>query len=179
MTGMDVQSNLASLKAIPWTPPGGAQPERIEDIEARWGVTLPGGLKALLQAQPLPIAFDAMIRFVPAAANPWAGRDGKLGLDLLYGAVGGDYGLNRINETFLDNIPGHCFVIGASGGGNQICLDRKTGALLFWDHEALTDAESLFRIADGFDAFVALLEAEEDAALDTSGIVESESWLDF
>jgi hypothetical protein len=84
----------------------------------------------------------------------------------LAGDDGKNYGLNESIEMFNDRFPiKEVLVMADDPGGNQFLIGvspERHGIIYFWDHEAWDDeAENclpeLIKIADSFDAFIAVL----------------------
>jgi hypothetical protein len=50
---------------------------------------------------------------------------------------------------------------------------------VFWDHEAVSDHESITLVADSFDAFVELLRRGPNSISAPKGVIESKAFLDI
>ncbi|WP_457242435.1 SMI1/KNR4 family protein [Pseudomonas chlororaphis] len=80
------------------------------------------------------------------------------------------------NKMYSNQINGEFYTFGESGGGDQFCVNKKTGEVYYWYHEAKDDASSLFLIAPSFiDFFEHLVpdNDENDSKDDDNGIVSA------
>lgn len=79
-------------------------------------------------------------------------------------------------RAVIDDIAAHAYPIAQSAGGNYVLLDQGDGgAIYFWDHEI---EGGTYRIADGLDAFLDLLEPFDVSAIKlVPGQVKS-AWID-
>ncbi|GAA4805545.1 SMI1/KNR4 family protein [Lysobacter hankyongensis] len=150
------------------------QTERDLDIE------LPQSLRQILLQYAAPVVFAHGARFRPDTLCGVEGRDGHLTLLTLYGPGAGDSGLLAMNRMYSDQVPPLMAVIGESPGGNQLCIERTSGRIYFWNHEAEHDEAALTAVAESFDAFRERLVADEGISEGTTPkIDESKSFLDF
>lgn len=174
---MDVIKKLAELHAEPMASADGVAVRTVDDVERALGFALPDTLKTALSKVSGAIAFDATVLFKPMESSGWEDKDGSLDLNVIYGLAEDDWSLTKMNDTYAGRIPANCIAIGESSGGNQICLEADTNKVVFWDHEAATDG--VFLISNSFDEFLESLYLGDDSLGDSSGIIESESYLDF
>jgi hypothetical protein len=152
----------------------------LEATERELSVSLPGELREVLVSFGAAVVFEKGAMFKPNQPTSMEDSEGLLSLDVLYGVASGDHGLRKQNATFRDQIGPALVAIGDAGGGDQVCLEKTSGRILFWYHEANTDEESLFEIAPDFVSFMQRLEPESDDSESAyRHIVKSESYLDF
>lgn len=158
------------------TSPG----EDVERIQRGLSFKLPAALCDLLMRIKGAVVFDKALGFTSSEPNPWQDKDGKNEIVLFYGIAPDENGLLEKNDTYRDQKPIVFIAISECSGGNLIGLNRNTGQVLFLDHEALSESESIFLVANTFDEFVEQIEL----ATDTSNkigqkIVQGDSYLDF
>ena len=139
---------------------------------------LPDSYRMILKTIRGGVAFDLGARFKSDEPSPLADEQGFLGLEILYGPGDGRFGIERYVTRYEDELPPSLVPIGASFGGNLVCIDSKTGAIFFWHHESLR-GEGTWRVAPSFDEFLDRLEPEEPGIGPTDGVIESETFLDF
>jgi hypothetical protein len=79
-------------------------------------------------------------------------------------------------RRYIDVIAPRAYPIASSAGGNYVVLDQgQGGAIFFWDHEV---EGGLYRIADGFDAFLEMIEPFDASTITPApGQVQS-AWID-
>lgn len=175
---MDVLKKLASLRPIPIEPGRLVSDDDMTLVERTLDIVFPDSLKAALAAYTGGIQFEAEVLFKPLKPSGWEGSEGELDLNVIYGVPDNDRGLISVNEMLAHQLPSNLVAIGESSGGNQVCIERQSGAITFWDHEARPDDESEFPVSDTFDSFVEHLYVGADDPIDTTGI-RSTSFLDF
>lgn len=174
---MNVLEKLAELQARPRDIQGTKDAAAIEDVERSLKATLPEGLRSALTRFSHAIDFNTVVLFKPIECSGWEDRDGALDLLALYGLNADDWSILEMNETYAGRLPANCIAIGESSGGNQICLERGTDRVYFWDHESSSIGRYL--IANSFDDFVDSLYEGDNSIEGPSGIIEGESYLDF
>lgn len=176
---MDILKHLAALgaKSSPVDPQVAICP--VETVEARLSISLPPALKVILDHYKNSITFEKEMLFRPIASSGWEGSDGALDLITIYGLSYDDQGLLKQNSVYESQVPPSCIVFAESSGGNQICLDRHSGQVLFWDHETDGHNDPVSLISSSFDDFIAQLYAGDDTIGSLDGIIASKSYLDF
>jgi SMI1-KNR4 cell-wall len=176
---MDILKHLTTLgaKSRPIAPEGAAY--TIETVEDRLLISLPSALKEILARYGSGIIFEKGVLFRPITSSGWEGSDGALDVIAIYGLSYDEQGLLKQNSIYESQVPPSCIVFAESSGGNQICLDRDSGHVLFWDHEADGRDDPISLISSSFDSFIAQLYAGEDTLGSLDGIVASKSFLDF
>lgn len=155
--------------------------ERMAVIKKSLSIEFPRALEAILLALRGAIVFDKGAIFTSDERSPVDDSHGKQGLGVLYGIEDDRNGLLACNEMYADQLPRNLITIGETPGGNQVCLERGSGRILFWHHEALTDDSALFQIALTFDDFIARLEPQESngPVAPPKGVIPSKTWFDF
>jgi hypothetical protein len=176
---MDVLGHLEALGAKPWIIDQDAVIERTSEIEAALQVVLPSSYSRVLEKYGTSITFDNEVLFKPEELSGWEGKDGTLDLVGLYGLARDDRGLSTANAAYGSQIPSTCIVIGESSGGNQLCLDRQSLGILFWDHEAESEGRSTYLVSNSFEDFINRLQRGDNQVGSTEGIIADESFLDF
>lgn len=158
-----------------------AQPDLdLLETERELDIELPESLREILLQYGAPVVFANGARFRPDSLCGLEGRDGYLTLLTLYGPGAGDSGLLAMNRSYSDQIPPLMAVIGELPGGNQLCFERTSGRIYFWNHEAEHDEVSLTAVSESFGAFRGRLVADESFSEGTAlKIDESKSFLDF
>lgn len=139
---------------LAWTSDEAPLPERvITAAEMILDRTLPASYKALVKAHPGG-------RPAADAGEGWLACVGQLisldprRVDNVFATIG------DLNAD--EQIPDAVVPVITDGGGNMICLDYRAGAepaVVYWQHD-LDGEEAFVPIADSFDAFLAILEAE-------------------
>lgn len=152
----------------------------LAETERALDLALPGALRDLLSAYGGALLFDNGARFRPDHPSGREGRDGCLSLVSLYGPGDDDNGLRAMNRNYERQVPPMMAVIGDAPGGDQVCLERSSGQIYLWLHDAEDDEASLSPVAPGFEEFVSRLHPEETSPAPSGlKIVEGESFLDF
>jgi hypothetical protein len=147
------------------------------DIEEKLNYKFPSSYRDFLIEMKGSIMFNNGAIYKPIVNSPVDDRDGNQSLDILYGLTGHS-NLVEINNMYSDQIPDEYVAIGGSSGGNLICLNKNDEQIYFWHHEALYDDEMFFKIANNIDEFINGLK-KDDSEVNLTGVIESESFLDF
>ncbi|MFO1079345.1 MAG: SMI1/KNR4 family protein [Reyranellaceae bacterium] len=136
---------------------------RIEIIEKRLGVTLPGPYKDfLLQyngGRPKPMFFPIrdFARGTSGAVHYFFDIDGSMD----------GYNLDWTFEIFKGRVPKGFFPIAGDEAGNLICLayeGDRLGEVYFWDHDEEGDprtARNVYFVASSFEEFLESLHDED------------------
>lgn len=175
----DIFERFAALKASPWITDDLADSEALASVEERLGIALPPALKAVLEHYGAAITFGTEVHFRPDTPSGWEDKEGSLSISTLYGIRNDDWSIVKRNVDYDDQVPENCIVIGESPGGNQICIDRDSGSILFWDHESNVQEASSSIISESFDSFIERLYPVDDAARLPTGVITSKSYLNF
>ncbi|WP_025122862.1 MULTISPECIES: SMI1/KNR4 family protein [unclassified Serratia (in: enterobacteria)] len=108
---------------------------------------------------------------------------GYIDVIFLYGLSDDDNGLLYRISMYSSNIPSGYYPLGESSGGDQVCINIKTGEIYFWWHEAPTDPESLYFLSKNIESFIDRLTPiegyEEDLDNTIDKIDTSKTWLGF
>lgn len=108
---------------------------------------------------------------------------GYIDVIFLYGLSDDDNGLLYRINMYASNIPSEYYPLGESSGGDQICINKKTGEIYFWWHEAPTDPESLYFLSKNIESFIDGLTPIEGGEEGPDNIIDkvdtSKTWLDF
>lgn len=168
---MNVLEKLSELQARRFDVEASKEMSTVADVERALEAQLPDGLKAALSHYCYAIDFDVTVSFRPIEPSGWERQDGAIDFNMIYGLAHDDWAILKMNETFAAQIPASCIVIGACSGGNQICLEKESGRILFWDHESSGAGVSL--AANSFDDFMDSLFVVDDSLDDSDdGIIE-------
>ncbi len=131
-------------------------------IQKSLSVVFPKELNELLLEFKGAIGFERGLKFRMDGECNLADSKGLIGISLLYGINDDDFGILSVNKMYGDQIPDSVVIIGDSNGGNQICIEKSTGRILFWNHEGVPNVDELFNIAPSFGEFLQKLEIDED-----------------
>jgi len=141
-----------------------ARPAEVDEFERSHGVTLPPEYRDFLLKSNGGRPADNLVNvpdFDEAAVNHF------------FGLQRGDmYDLRSEGARIEGRIPPGTIAIGDDPGGNLFLLSvdgDSNGAVFFWDHEDepvdqptdWSDFENVYRIADGFDQFLAMLRPDQ------------------
>ncbi len=166
MIDEQLQAKLVELGAKEFTKHDGANAlHAIETIERIVGTELPVSLVKILLKFPNCVCFENGAIFEPQSSTQRIGGNDCKSLDFLYGRSSDDW--VGILETTLsyrrhDFFPAGFITIGDAGGGNQICLEVKSGKICYWRHDVGSDVnECLVPIAENFATFFSSLRPEE------------------
>ena len=140
-----------------------ADPNDILLFETEHSVKLPLTFKELIVDGP--IWFKDLVHF-KADVPPGAEFYGEyLSMFFLYGGGStGDNSLENANAYFRPQVSSHLILIGDGEGGDQICLNKRNGEIIYWVHDEDEDNCELL-LAKDFDTFMHTLEIlpeEED-----------------
>ena len=79
-------------------------------------------------------------------------------------------------RRYIDDIAPRAYPVASSEGGNYVILDQdQGGAIFFWDHEV---EGAISKIADGFDAFLNMIEPFDPAAIKPAPGQVKSAWID-
>lgn len=108
---------------------------------------------------------------------------GYIDVIFLYGLSDADNGLFYRINMHSSNIPSEYYPLGESSGGNQICINKNTGEIYFWWHEAPTDPECLYFLSKNIESFIDGLTPIKDSEEEPDNIIDkvdtSKTWLGF
>ena len=120
------------------------------------------------------MVFSKEVVYAAKEPSPWA-SDGKWdSIELFYFIGDTEFDIEKKAKQYSDQIPTGFLPFAEAAGGNQICIDIKTGAILFWDHESEPNAQELFFIAKSISDFLKILRespSSESDGNDDSGLV--------
>jgi hypothetical protein len=148
--------------------------------EARLLFQIPDLLRDLLIHFRTAVIFDEQVKFKPNSRSGVEDADGYLSLEILYGPSADTNSIRGRVSTYEGLMPPGIVPIGEAPGGDQICLETRTGRILLWLHEARSEPEVCSEIAESFEQFVAKLQVlRKSEPSPRKEIVEGESFLDF
>jgi len=148
-------------------------PERqLRGFENRFGTKIPRRLREILVQCAGSVVFDRVVSFKPMTVTGWEGRRGTVAISIIFGPSDDSNGLLKNKLTYADQLPHDLTPFAGLGGGNLLCYDDKTGAILFWDHESPPDKENIFMVAENFSDFEAQLNVESDPVQRDFGVVK-------
>lgn len=152
----------------------------LKKIESALNIEFSETHKSILNEFGGAVVFNEGAKYKPKIQSPVDDSQEFQNIEVLYGVLDDDNGLISRNRMYSRQLPPSVITIGEAPGGNQICIDRKDGRILFWYHEAENEHKMLFEITPSFDEFLSQLEPDNESQPSTSsGIDESESWLDL
>lgn len=157
----------------------------VEKLEIQTG-ELPDSYRKFLLHFGGSVVFNVSLIFKAAEPSPWADK-GYDDLESLYGVekTRKEITVFEAIDTYKTDFKNQWIPIGASSGGNQICLcliGHMKGQIWFWDHESepvfneSTVSQGLSKIAENFNEFIVKLEVD-DSEPDITGVVSVD--LDF
>ncbi len=164
-----------------FSPAISAVVERPEELAAELSTNLPGlpaGLVSLLVEKSAGLLdFKTPARF-PGMPGSKYSPGGWLSLWRLYGLGGGPESILAVAKRFEGRLPPQITPFAPEDGGNQLCLDRDSGAVLLWLHDEPYPEDSVAsfeRLADSFDSWLVSLEVDPDDRLtESKGVVSFE-----
>lgn len=177
-----MNQKLVQLEATPYMQIGATNKVKftIEIVEERLNIELPLEYKNILEYfNGNALSFEKGARYIPDVRPSIVDNEGYLGLDFLYGVVANNANIVFQNENYKEQLPSNLITIGEVLSGDQICIDKEDGSVVYWWHEALTSDEETYKIAVDFTEFINKLEEEATKPLGKSEVIESESYLDF
>lgn len=99
--------------------------------------------------------------FSPLINPPIIDKD--ISIDFLYGNSNGEGGLNHNIKNSFNAIQNELFLsFGECPGGDKVCIEKTTGAVYYFWHDALTDDSRLFHLSDSLEDFIEQLHPEDD-----------------
>ena len=111
------------------------QPANIEDIikevETTLKAKLPNTYKLILNNFNGSIVFDNGAKYKAKIKSPMADSLGFQDLEVIYGVLESDNDLIAKNIMFYKQLPLSVITIGEASGGDQICMNRESGHILF------------------------------------------------
>ena len=149
-------------------------------FETRIDFSLPETLRNILLFFGSAIVFEKRVKFKPNQRTMLEGEDVHHGLGLLFGVAQDRNGLREKNIAFQEQLLSGLVAFGESNGGNLVCLEKTTGRVVFWHHEAVSDDKSVFEISTNLDDFLKSLTNDTTPEQSKAqGIVSEKSFLDF
>lgn len=144
--------------------------EDLLNIHKSLSVEFPSELNELLLKFKGAIGFERGLKFRTDGECNLSDSKGLIGISLFYGINDDDFGILNVNKMYEDQIPESVIIIGDSNGGNQICIEKSTGKIQFWNHEGTPNIDDLFDIAPSFLAFLKKLEIDEGDEVNTDEV---------
>lgn len=170
---------MKKLDAKLWGEESKSPEKDLSNVESSLSIKFPEELNELLIEFKGSIFFHNGAQFKPEGKCVLAGSDGYLSMTSIYGISNTKSGILYVNKMYDDQLPNSVIIIAESDGGNQICIEKSTGKILYWNHEGTPDIDELFNIAPSFAEFLNKLEVEEDDDLDDPDLDDIECSLDF
>ncbi len=129
----------------------------LNTIENELQTRLPKTLVSILTKMGGGIYFSA--KYKPDVRSPLSDSEGYNSLDFLYGLTDDDNGVLAKNRTYgREQIPDTYITVGESSGGDQLCIEKNSGKVYYWHHEALSEDKMFYLVASSFDDFLSRLE---------------------
>lgn len=152
----------------------------LKAIELDLNFSIPEPLHEILIYFGGAIIFESEVRFKPIQATGLEDIDGCHGLELLYGVSNSTNGFREKNATYIHQLPDGLVGFAESAGGNLVCLEKFTGRVMFWYHEATSIDKSIFEVARNVNDFLnGLSVADSPTEIKSKNIIQGKSFLDF
>lgn len=152
----------------------------ILEVERDLNFSIPEPLREILIYFGGAIIFENEVMFRPMQTTGLEDAGGFHGLEVIYGVSKSANGLREKNVTYRLQLPQGLVPFAESAGGNIICIEKLTGRVIFWHHEASSTEKSTFEIARNLNVFFNLLAVGERPSMATlRNIVKGKSFLDF
>ncbi len=161
---------MKRLDAVLYRSESESPDKDMENIILSLSFEFPSELKELMLEFKGAIFFDNGAKFKPEGECILVASDGYLSLNTIYGIAENDYGILSVNKSYEDQMPDSVIIIGESNGGNQICIEKSTGSIFFWNHEGTPNVDELFYVAPSFSEFLLKLEVQEQGGLDNTDL---------
>lgn len=149
-------------KFEPMTVSGLGEPQPLADIAALLRVELSAAHRTLLEAFDGPMMPIDGMEIRPLGKVPMISGE-TFSIDMIHGRNSGRYGLAAAFETYgarlVQSVP-----IAAAPGGDLLVMERSSGRIFFWDHEADRPEDQLDMgavVAESFEDMVERLEMVE------------------
>ncbi|MGE1155801.1 SMI1/KNR4 family protein [Pseudomonas kitaguniensis] len=94
-----------------------------------------------------------------------ADEDRYVDLDIIYGLNRDSNNIFLKNSVYKDRIGEDFYTFGESASGDQYCIERESGKIYYWHHEAKHESEIKFLIAPNLIEFITHLIADEEKPL--------------
>lgn len=104
---------------------------------------------------------------------------GTYSLDIIYGLSADGHNIVHRNDMYCGRIPDNTYTFGESPTGDQFCIDKATGAVHYWAHDAADGDPGSVLISSSLEDFLNRLKAEETSdgeALEKSKKIVSIDW---
>lgn len=152
----------------------------LKRVELDLNFSIPEPLREVLVYFRGALVFENEVRFRPVQSTGLEDTDGCHGLELVYGVASNENGFREKNAMYKPQLPDGLVAFGESAGGNLICVDRLTGRVIFWHHEATSIDKSTFEIAQNINIFFnSLSVACDPVEIKPEDIIQGKSFLDF
>lgn len=151
----------------------------LASIEKKLGINLPPALRAIIVRMKGATVFDIDVSFIPREPIPLQDAIGEIGFELIYGVAADTNGIQEKFIVYEQQLPDDLVAFGECAGGNLICLDKKTSNVVFWLHDASSEEQSVFLVADTAEEFFCKLHPTAGHAPTSEQVIKSESYLDF
>jgi SMI1-KNR4 cell-wall len=152
----------------------------LELTEAKLHFLFPKSFREILIFFGGAVIFNVDVKFTSVQKTFLADTDDCQGLELIYGLFKNRNGLLEKNTTYESQLPAGLLAFGEAAGGNLLCFEKSTKQVMFWHHEALPDAPSVFTVSKNFDDFLNSLSIDIESITRTSdSVIKDKSSLDF
>ncbi|PHN29613.1 SMI1/KNR4 family protein [Pseudomonas sp. ICMP 460] len=137
----------------------------VSDIDQACRIELATELAQLLIFFKGAIVFIRGAKFKVDADIPVADEDRYVDLDIIYGLNRDSNNIFLKNSVYKDRIGEDFYTFGESASGDQYCIERESGKIYYWYHEAEHESEIKFLIAANLIEFITHLIADEEKPL--------------
>ncbi|OCX20509.1 SMI1/KNR4 family protein [Pseudomonas graminis] len=98
-------------------------------------------------------------------------QTGTYDLDIIYGLSPDGYNIFHRNNMYSRRIPNNTYTFGESPTGDQFCIDKATGAVHYWVHDAANEDRGYVLISSSLEDFLNRL--APDGASDSEALEKS------
>lgn len=135
--------------------------------------TLQSELASILENFSGGIVFESGAKFKSPLKLPKSDKQGFVDLVILYGTAEDSNNIFLANKMYQSQIGKDFYVFGESSGGDQFCINRQSGEVFYWHHEAKTYDLSMFKIASSISDFIEHLVPDNEDSGRGSGIISA------
>ena len=107
---------------------------KLEDVESVLHTEIPDVLRSILTTFQGAVVFDSEVRFHPEVGS-FAGSDGRIGLEVVFGLSTGFWGILVANERLAEYLPSSRFAFASCAGGNSLSFDVDDQAVYLLLHD--------------------------------------------
>lgn len=103
----------------------------------------------------------------------------KFVIDLIYGTNSDDSNVYYKAEMYEHQLPPEFYAFGEASGGDQFCLNSKSGNVFYWFHDSIDEGDAMVCLDCNLMQFINKLSPDDDSEAIAKAARTAKVWLDF